>query len=129
MKEALEALGEADFSWAKPLESIWRDADAILSGPNDALEDDLVANFIRETKEASRKPPWRVLIGPAGIGKTHLIGNLRRKIWAKNGWFVLLDVIGITDFWKSAALSFLTSLLQPMPDGRRQLEAVITEIA
>jgi hypothetical protein len=70
-----------------------------------------------------------VLVGQAGIGKTHLVGNLRRKVWVAGGWFVLLDVIGITDFWKSAALSFLTSLLQQMPDGRRQSEAVIAGVA
>jgi hypothetical protein len=43
-------------------------------------------------------------------------------------WFVMLDVIGITDFWKSAALSFVTSLLQEMPDGQRH-EAVIGGVA
>jgi hypothetical protein len=37
----------------------------------------------------------------------------------------MLDVVGITDFWRSAALSFVTSLLQVMPNGQRQYEAVI----
>jgi hypothetical protein len=45
------------------------------------------------------------------------------------GWFILLDVLGLTDFWRSAALSFLTSLLQEMPDGRRQYEAVLAGVA
>lgn len=41
----------------------------------------------------------------------------------------MLDVVGITDFWKSAALSFVTSLLQEMPTGKRQYEAVIAGVA
>jgi hypothetical protein len=41
----------------------------------------------------------------------------------------MLDVVGITDFWRSAALSFVTSLLQKMPDGQRQHEAVIGGVA
>jgi hypothetical protein len=129
MKTALDAFGEADCSWVKSLESIWSDADATIRGPNDTLEDDLVATLLQQTKDASRKPPGRVLVGQAGIGKTHLVGNLRRKVWVAGGWFVLLDVIGITDFWKSAALSFLTSLMQQMPDGRRQSEAVFAGVA
>ena len=129
MNVALDAFGEADFAWTKPLESIWSDADAATDGPNDALEDKIVAGLLQQTKDASKKPPGRVLVGQAGIGKTHLVGNLRRKIWTAGGWFVLLDVIGITDFWKSAALSFLTSLLQQMPDGRRQADAVLAGVA
>ena len=71
-----------------------------------------------------------MLLGQAGIGKTHLVGVLRRKAWADRCWFVMLDVVGITDFWKSAALSFVTSLLQAMPDGTtRQYEAVIAGVA
>lgn len=46
-----------------------------------------------------------------------------------SGWFVLLDVLGLTDFWRIAALSYITSLLQPMPDGRRQFEAVLGGVA
>jgi hypothetical protein len=74
-------------------------------------------------------PPGRVFLGQAGIGKTHFTGVLRRRACSEGGWFVMLDVVGITDFWKSAALSFVTSLLQEMPDGQRQHEAVIGGVA
>lgn len=40
-----------------------------------------------------------------------------------------LDVLGLTDFWRSAALSFVTALLQTMPDGRRQSDAVLAGVA
>jgi hypothetical protein len=68
MKTALDAFGEADFSWVKPLESIWSDADATIRGPNETLEDGLVATLLQQTKDASRKPPGRVLVGQAGMG-------------------------------------------------------------
>lgn len=129
MTGALKAFADADFTWVKPLESIWSDANATIAGPNDGLEDEIIADLLRQTQNPAGKPPGRVLVGRAGIGKTHLAGNLRRKVWAAGGWFVLLDVIGLTDFWKSAALSFLTSLLQQMPDGRRQSDAVIAGVA
>ena len=73
-------------------------------------------------------PLGRVVVGSAGAGKTHLIGELRRRMWSAKGAFVLLDIVGITDFWRTAALGYITSLQQPMPDGRAQLEAILGEI-
>ncbi|UHC13897.1 ATP-binding protein [Methylobacterium currus] len=70
-----------------------------------------------------------MLVGQSGIGKTHLVGQIRREVWRSGGWFVLLDVLGLTDFWRSAALSFLTAMLQTMPDGRRQSDAVLAGVA
>src|SRR5882724_1986937 len=89
----------------------------------------LVAQFLRGTQAASAQPIGQVLLGQSGVGKTHLVGELRRRVWNSGGWFVLLDVLGLTDFWRSAALSFLTSLLQEMPGGRRQFEAVLSGVA
>jgi hypothetical protein len=129
MNNALEALRSVDFDWVRSLASIWSDADTTVDGPNQVLIDSLVANFFRDTASASAKPKGAVLIGQSGIGKTHLVGVLRRRIWRSGGWFVLLDVLGLTEFWRSAALSFLTSLLQEMPGGRRQFEAVLAGVA
>ncbi|MFY9625431.1 MAG: AAA family ATPase, partial [Rhodoplanes sp.] len=41
---------------------------------------------------------------------------------------MLLDIIGITDFWATTALGFLNSLHQPVPSGRTQYEAVLSAI-
>ena len=128
MSTELEALSKVNFNWTRSLESVWTATDLTVD-PNNALADEMVKDLHHATQLATEKPPGRVVVGQAGIGKTHLVGDLRRKMWDKGGWFVLLDVIGITDFWKSAALSFLTSLLQEMPDGRRQYEAVLAGAA
>lgn len=127
MTNELQALQDADFGWVQSLESVWSDEVASDAGPNEDHVDAIIADLRKLTKAPN--PPGRALIGQAGIGKTHLVGVLRRKAWANDCWFVLLDVVGITDFWKSAALSFLTSLLQEMPGGQRQYEAVIAGVA
>lgn len=129
MSNAIEALRAVDFNWVRSLDSIWSDEDPARGGPNDALVDEVVTRFFRETQSVIERPRGGVLIGQSGIGKTHLVSLLRRKVWQSGGWFVLLDVLGLTDFWRSAALSFLTSLLQEMPDGRRQFEAVLAGVA
>jgi len=126
MSPELRALHDADFGWVRSLDSVWSD-EATDAGPNADLVDGIITELAGLTR--SPNPPGRVFIGQAGIGKTHLVGVLRRSAWAKGCWFVMLDVVGITDFWKSAALSFVTSLLQEMPNGQRQHEAVIREVA
>ena len=126
MSPELQALLEADFGWARSLDSIWSD-DATDAGPNADLLDGIITELAGLARAPN--PPGRAFIGQAGIGKTHFTGVLRRRGWARGCWFVMLDVIGITNFWKSAALSFVTSLYQVMPDGRRQHEAVIGAFA
>jgi uncharacterized protein DUF87 len=123
MNSEIQALQDADFGWARSLDSVWSDDEFADAGPNQDLVDGII-NELAELKR-SPNPPGRVFLGQAGIGKTHLMGILRRRAWSKGCWFVMLDVVGITDFWSSAALSFVTSLLQAMPNGQRQYEAVI----
>jgi hypothetical protein len=127
MTPELQALQDADFGWVQSLESIWSGEEMADAGPNQDFVDELISELSR--LKTTPNPPCRAFLGQAGIGKTHFVGVLRRKAWAKDSWFVMLDVVGITDFWKSTALSFVTSLLQEMPGGKRQYEAVIDGVA
>jgi hypothetical protein len=129
MSDALEALRNVDFDWVRSLDSVWSDSQALTGAPNEAQAQSVAARFFEETRRDVAHPRGDVLVGQAGIGKTHLVSLLRKEVWKAGGWFVLLDVLGLTDFWRSAALSFLTSLLQEMPDERRQFEAVLAGVA
>jgi hypothetical protein len=129
MRPSVDALRAVDFNWVRSLESVWIDDEVTIPGPNAAAVTEVAQRFFGETRAVEAHPNGIVLTGPSGIGKTHLVGNLRREVWQRGGWFVLLDVLGLTDFWRSAALSYITSLLQTMPDGRRQLEAVLGGVA
>ncbi|MGE7418892.1 ATP-binding protein, partial [Methylobacterium tarhaniae] len=126
MSDALDALRRVNFDWVRTLDSVWLEAEPT-GAPNEALIPGIV-EALHAQKPGSR-PRGRVLVGEPGIGKTHLVGQIRREVWASGGWFVLLDVLGLTDFWRSAALSYLTALMQPMPDGRRQSDAVLAGVA
>lgn len=127
MTSELQVLQDVDFGWVQSLDSVWSDDGPTDAGPNQEFADNVIAELATLIK--SPNPPGRVFLGQAGIGKTHFVGVLRRRAWEKRCWFVMLDVVGITDFWKSAALSCVTSLLQEMPGGQRQYEAVIAGIA
>ncbi len=128
MSEALSAFRAVDFNWTRDLQSVWIDPPFQVDDLHRHVIDDLMEDFISRTRNATDNPIGRVILGPAGAGKTHLIGTLRRRVWDAGGWFVLIDIIGITDFWATAALGFLNSLHQPMLSGRTQYEAILSRI-
>ncbi|WP_342150311.1 helicase HerA domain-containing protein [Methylorubrum sp. SB2] len=128
MSEPLDALRRVDFDWVRTLDSIWIDT-APTGAPNERLVPEIVAELHDKARQPSDRAMGRVLVGQSGVGKTHLVGQLRQEAWRRGGWFVPLDVLGLTDFWRSAALSFVTALLQAMPDGRRQSDAVLAGVA
>lgn len=109
---ALDALRAVDFDWTRQLNSIWRDAEQ--RGPllHASCVDELLADFDRRLVSGAGSSGLlgRVIVGPAGFGKTHLIGELRRRVGERGGWFILLDLVGVKDFWSSVALGFLDSL-------------------
>ncbi len=129
MTDALDAFRSVDFNWTRDLQSVWFDSPFQVNDVHHAVVDEIMEDFVEKTKDPNSNPIGRVILGPAGAGKTHLIGTLRRRVWDADGWFVLLDIIGITDFWATAALGFLNSLHQPMADGRAQYEALLSRIA
>jgi len=128
MNAALRALRAADLNWTHDLQSVWSDPVFQVDELHHSLIDRIIDDFFARTKKPTDNPIGQVILGEAGAGKTHLIGTLRRRVWQANGWFVLLDIIGITDFWATAALGFLNSLHQSMPGRRAQYEAVLSAV-
>jgi hypothetical protein len=127
----LDVFRAVNFDWTRQLRSIWRDPPYHVASLNQVRVDDLVDYFATKTREPDPvdEPLGRVIVGPAGYGKTHLIGELRRRIWAMDAWFVLLDFVGIKDFWSSVALGFLNSLQVKMPDGKTQYDRLVLKTA
>jgi DNA helicase HerA-like ATPase len=128
---ALDAFRSVDFDWTRQLRSIWRDAPYNVPSLHKDRLDDLVDYFERKTRDPDPpdEPLGKVIVGPAGYGKTHLVGQLRRRVWDLDGWFVLLDFVGIRDFWASVALGFLNSLQVRMHDGKMQYDHLVLRIA
>ena len=131
MTTGLEAFRAADFSWVRQLQSIWRDPSYHVDSLHQALIDDIVNYFTQKTRDENpaNEPEGRIVVGPAGLGKTHLIGELRRRVWKNGGFFVLLDFVGIKDFWPSVALGFLNSLQVKTAENKRQYDLLVLRIA
>src|SRR6266566_2253701 len=114
----------ADFNWVRSQQSIWSDPRADVATLNKDHVEGILRDFSRLEDPDADSAIGRVVNGPAGSGKTHLLGTLRNRVWQRHGWFILLDIVGIKDFWRTACLGFIRSLRQTLPDGRSQYQAV-----
>lgn len=123
----LDLLREVDFNWVRQLRGIWRDQSYTVTDIHQDILDDVMAYFLRNTREIEpdNEPLGRIIVGAAGYGKTHLIGELRQRVWKEGGTFILLDFVGVTDFWASVALGFLNSLQIKIDGGPTQYDRLI----
>jgi hypothetical protein len=129
MTDALKAFHSANFGWTRQLRSVWRDPPYHVPAIHASVTDNIIDDFVTRTAavDPDDEPIGRVIIGPAGFGKTHLIGELRRRVWEIGGWFILLDLVGVKDFWASVALGFLNSLqARTGNNGKTQYERLIS---
>ncbi len=131
MTREFDAFRAVNFDWTRQLRSVWRDPSYHVPGLHRQAVDDVVDYFFLKTvdPDPDDESLGRVIVGPKGFGKTHLIGELRRQVWEREGWFVLLDFIGIKDFWSSVALGFLNSLQVRMTDGKTQYDRLVLRVA
>lgn len=131
MTSELDAFRAVNFDWTRQLKSVWKDPNYHVAGLHRQAIDDLIQYFTSKTVDIDpeNEPLGRVIVGPKGFGKTHLIGELRRQVWERGGWFVLLDLIGVKDFWASVALGFLNSLQVRMADRKMQYDLLILRVA
>jgi hypothetical protein len=128
MSPGFQALRAVDFNWTHALHDVWSDPLFHVEDLHKSTVDGIMDEFRLRTVRLDANPIGQVISGRAGVGKTHLIGTLRRRVWQERGWFVLLDIIGISDFWATAALGLVESLSRRMPGGQPQHKAVISGV-
>ena len=125
---AFEAFSSVDFNSTRQLPSIWSNPTFHVSSLHRESADEILKYFLSRTRIDLPEPLGKVVVGPAGFGKTHLVGELRRRVLEENGWFVLFDSLGVQDFWSSVALGFLNSIQMCTPDGRAQYIKLIDDL-
>lgn len=126
---AFSVLRAVDFDWTRRLDSVWRNVNYHVEELHQGVEDSLMNEFARGFRDVEWSPVGRVLMGQKGVGKTHLLGQMRQRVWHEGGWFILLDFVDVKDFWQSTALSFLDSLRRPMIADAAQYEVMLKRLA
>jgi hypothetical protein len=128
-KSELAALEAVDFSWTVHLKSVWEDIGYDVRSHNIAIRNDILKDINQLAKAASPLSPLgRILIGPAGSGKTHLLAMIRKRMAEAGLHFVLVDMTDVHDFWETVLQGFVNSLGQDFANARPQYHLLLEKL-
>lgn len=121
------ALRSVRLSWAPTYEEVWDSAsDGVhVDGLHTDVWEDLEDALGDAVASTGSSPTGLVITGNAGTGKTHLLTRFRAEVQAAGHYFVLLELLDSSDFWRAALTSLRSSLLRPARDHDTQLAQLI----
>ncbi|MGX9295988.1 helicase HerA domain-containing protein [Tsukamurella paurometabola] len=121
------ALRSVRLSWAPTYEEVWdaASADTHVDGLHTDVWEDLEDALGDAVASTGASPTGLVITGNAGTGKTHLLTRFRSEVQAAGHYFVLLELLDASDFWRAALTSLRSSLLRPARDHETQLAQLL----
>jgi hypothetical protein len=130
MTNELAVFRRVDFDSVRRLKEVWLD-----DPESDVKMHTHVLTRFEDSLDylcSSGKKLGLVVTGGAGIGKTHLIGRVRRAAMARGAFFILIDCTDILHFWPTLALQYLQNLQQEYIDQRgiksTQIEGLLANL-
>lgn len=125
-----EALSSLRLTWAPTADDLWSSQGAVhVGGLNEFALDDVDAAFGDAARNPESNPLGVVIQGQAGSGKTHLLGQVRERVQARGGYFLLVELLDATSFWQSAHGGILESLGRPGGERETQLKDLLWELS
>jgi hypothetical protein len=131
MQEAQrEALASLRLTWAPTADDLWRPQAAThVPGLNDFAIDDVMDAVGDATRDSMSSPLGVVVQGRAGSGKTHLLGQVRERVQASGGYFLLVELLDAATFWESVRNGIIDSLGRPGAQRETQLKDLLWELS
>jgi hypothetical protein len=128
-REALDAL-RPWLSFAVGADDLWRlQGQLHVPGINESALSDVMATFADARRSPDSSPLGVALTGPAGSGKTHMLGQVRERVQADGGYFFLIELLDATSFWQSALSGILESLGRPGAVRETQLRDLLWQLS
>jgi Helicase HerA, central domain len=128
MVEQLAALATLRFDWADTPDHVWRDSPYHVDG----LHADATAAIDVAIRDAAASdgpsPIGLVLQGQKGVGKTHLLGMVRRQTHLAGGYFFLDDLTAGDAFWENTAEALHRGLGWPDRSGEPQVTSFLRRV-
>ncbi|HEY3468327.1 MAG TPA: DUF87 domain-containing protein [Amycolatopsis sp.] len=126
--DELKALATLSFDWADTPDHVWRDSPYHVDG----LHAEALAALDTGIRDAATSdgpsPIGLVLRGLKGVGKTHLLGLVRRHVHRARGYFFLDDVTAAEAFWENTAEALRRGLSRPDDSGESQLKSFLLRV-
>jgi hypothetical protein len=128
MIDQLAALATLRFDWADTPDHVWRDSPYHVDG----LHTDVTAAIDVGIRDAAASdgpsPIGLVMQGQKGVGKTHLLGLVRRHVHLAGGYFFLDDLTAGDAFWENTAEALQRGLSRPDAAGELQLTSFLRRV-
>jgi hypothetical protein len=116
-----EALAALRFNWAETPDDVWTTSPYHVDGLHPAAERAVRAGIQDAVVSTGPSPIGLVLQGQKGVGKTHLLGWVRREVQRQGGYFFLVALSTGTMFWPDVVQHVQAGLMRKSDDGERQL--------
>ncbi len=116
-----EALAALRFNWAETPDDVWTTSPYHVDGLHPAVERAVRAGIQDAVVSPGPSPIGLVLQGQKGVGKTHLLGWVRREVQRQGGYFFLVALTTGATFWPDVVQHVLAGLLRKSDGGERQL--------
>ncbi|MFC4858336.1 ATP-binding protein [Actinophytocola glycyrrhizae] len=120
-QDAREALASLRFNWAETPDDVWSTSPYHVDGIHQEAEQAVRAGIKDAVGSNGPSPIGIVLRGQKGVGKTHLLGWVRREVQGQGGYFFLVALSTGTVFWSDVVQHVLSGLMKTDDDGERQL--------
>ncbi|MER7865042.1 DUF87 domain-containing protein [Amycolatopsis japonica] len=97
------ALAALRFDWADTPDHVWRDSPYHVDGLHTGVLNQVSGGIKEAVSSDGPSPMGLVLQGKKGVGKTHLLGLVRKQAHGARGYFFLNDLTAGDAFWENTA--------------------------
>ncbi|MGH3879949.1 MAG: ATP-binding protein [Actinophytocola sp.] len=123
-----EALAALRFNSAETPDHVWHTSPYHVDGLHEEVER-VVRSGVRDAASSDGPSPiGLVLQGQKGVGKTHLLGWVRREVQRAGGYFFLIELNSGESFWADTAEAIRHGFLRRAEDGGNQLVRFLEQL-
>ncbi|HVD88165.1 MAG TPA: type IV secretory system conjugative DNA transfer family protein, partial [Jatrophihabitantaceae bacterium] len=123
-----EALAVMRFNSVETPDDVWHTSPFHVDGLHARAEHRLKTGIADAATSTGPSPVGLVLQGQKGVGKTHLLGSVRRMVQQQDGYFFLVELTSGDAFWDDVAEAMRSKLRIAMDDGDLQLTALLRRL-
>ncbi|MEV6909290.1 DUF87 domain-containing protein [Amycolatopsis sp. NPDC051071] len=122
------ALAALRFDWADTPDHVWRDSPYHVDGLHAEVLASANAGIRAAAASDGPSPIGLVLQGQKGVGKTHLLGLVRKQAHQARGYFFLNDLTAGDAFWENTAEALRRGLSRLDEAGVPQLTSFLRRV-
>ncbi|RSN34798.1 AAA family ATPase [Amycolatopsis sp. WAC 04169] len=126
--DELTALAALRFDWADTPDHVWRDSPYHVDGLHTGVLQQVGAGIKEAVSSDGPSPIGLVLQGKKGVGKTHLLGLVRKQAHGVRGYFFLNDLTAGDAFWENTAEAMRRGLSRLDGSGVPQLTSFLRRV-